>query len=281
MLASGEGRLCYHAAAPRASPQSGPVRLALLHSGRCPTHTSRWRSPAPRARSATRWSSASPPVRCSAPTPPSTSSCSSSRPPCRRSRAWPWSSTTAPFRCSTRIVRTSDANEAFAGANWALLVGAVPRKAGMERKDLLTVNGGIFTGQGRAIAAERGGRCARPGGRQPMQHQLPDRRCQRAGDPERALVRDDHARREPGSQPAGPTRRRRRHRGPRPGGVGQPLEHAVPGLLPRHHRRPAGAGGDRRRGLAPGATSSAPYSSEARPSSPRAASRARPVPPTR
>jgi malate dehydrogenase len=50
------------------------------------------------------------------------------------------------------VVRTSDANQAFAGANWALLVGAVPRKAGMERKDLLTINGGIFTSQGQAIA---------------------------------------------------------------------------------------------------------------------------------
>ena len=56
------------------------------------------------------------------------------------------------FPLLKRIVRTSDANQAFAGANWALLVGAVPRKAGMERKDLLTINGGIFTGQGRAIA---------------------------------------------------------------------------------------------------------------------------------
>jgi malate dehydrogenase len=51
------------------------------------------------------------------------------------------------------IVRTADADEAFEGADWALLVGAVPRKAGMERKDLLTINGGIFTAQGRAIAA--------------------------------------------------------------------------------------------------------------------------------
>jgi malate dehydrogenase len=56
------------------------------------------------------------------------------------------------FPLLNSIVRTSDANKAFSGANWALLVGAVPRKAGMERKDLLTVNGGIFTGQGRAIA---------------------------------------------------------------------------------------------------------------------------------
>ena len=51
-----------------------------------------------------------------------------------------------------RMVRTSSADEAFAGVNWALLVGAVPRKAGMERKDLLTINGGIFSAQGRAIA---------------------------------------------------------------------------------------------------------------------------------
>jgi malate dehydrogenase len=56
------------------------------------------------------------------------------------------------FPLLRRIVRTSDAGEAFAGANWALLVGAVPRKEGMERKDLLNVNGGIFTAQGRAIA---------------------------------------------------------------------------------------------------------------------------------
>ena len=50
------------------------------------------------------------------------------------------------------IVCTADADEAFDGANWALLVGAVPRREGMERKDLLSINGGIFTGQGEAIA---------------------------------------------------------------------------------------------------------------------------------
>ena len=57
------------------------------------------------------------------------------------------------FPLLERIVCTADTDEAFGGANWALLVGAVPRKAGMERKDLLTINGGIFTTQGRAIAA--------------------------------------------------------------------------------------------------------------------------------
>jgi len=49
------------------------------------------------------------------------------------------------------IVPTSNLNEGFAGVNWALLVGSVPRKAGMERKDLLGINGKIFVGQGQAI----------------------------------------------------------------------------------------------------------------------------------
>jgi malate dehydrogenase len=50
------------------------------------------------------------------------------------------------------LVPTADLNEGFKNVNWALLVGAVPRKAGMERKDLLGINGKIFTGQGNAIA---------------------------------------------------------------------------------------------------------------------------------
>jgi len=50
------------------------------------------------------------------------------------------------------IEMTSDLNHAFTNTNWALLVGSVPRKAGMERGDLLTINGGIFKPQGRAIA---------------------------------------------------------------------------------------------------------------------------------
>ncbi len=48
-------------------------------------------------------------------------------------------------------VATADPKEAFDGTSWALLVGSVPRKAGMERRDLLTVNGGIFKPQGQAI----------------------------------------------------------------------------------------------------------------------------------
>ena len=49
-------------------------------------------------------------------------------------------------------METSDANEAFNGADYALLVGSMPRKAGMERSDLLEANGGIFTGQGKALS---------------------------------------------------------------------------------------------------------------------------------
>lgn len=51
------------------------------------------------------------------------------------------------------IVATASLEEGFKGVNWALLVGSVPRKAGMERKDLLGINGKIFIGQGKAIAA--------------------------------------------------------------------------------------------------------------------------------
>jgi malate dehydrogenase len=51
------------------------------------------------------------------------------------------------------IVATASLDEGFKGVNWALLVGSVPRKAGMERKDLLGINGKIFVGQGKAIAA--------------------------------------------------------------------------------------------------------------------------------
>ncbi len=55
------------------------------------------------------------------------------------------------FPLLKNIVCTSDINTAFKDTNWALLVGAVPRKDGMERADLLKVNGGIFGPMGKAI----------------------------------------------------------------------------------------------------------------------------------
>jgi malate dehydrogenase len=54
-------------------------------------------------------------------------------------------------------VLTSKPEKAFDGASWVLLVGALPRKAGMERSDLLNVNAGIFGPQGKAIAASAAG----------------------------------------------------------------------------------------------------------------------------
>ena len=56
------------------------------------------------------------------------------------------------FPLLKKIVCTSDVNQAMDRVNWALLVGSVPRKQGMERSDLLKINGGIFTKQGLAIS---------------------------------------------------------------------------------------------------------------------------------
>jgi len=55
------------------------------------------------------------------------------------------------FPLLNNVVCTSDLDEGMRGANWVILVGAVPRKAGMERADLLEINGKIFTAQGKAI----------------------------------------------------------------------------------------------------------------------------------
>ena len=54
------------------------------------------------------------------------------------------------------VVTTSDPRQAFDGADWALMVGAMPRKEGMERRDLLSANAGIFSEQGKAINAVAG-----------------------------------------------------------------------------------------------------------------------------
>lgn len=56
------------------------------------------------------------------------------------------------FPLLNEVVGTADLDVGFKDANWCLLVGSVPRKAGMERADLLGINGKIFTGQGQAIA---------------------------------------------------------------------------------------------------------------------------------
>jgi malate dehydrogenase len=57
------------------------------------------------------------------------------------------------FQTLADVIVTDDPNKGFAGVNWALLVGAAPRGPGMERKDLLGLNGKIFVSQGKALAA--------------------------------------------------------------------------------------------------------------------------------
>ncbi len=74
------------------------------------------------------------------------------------------------------LVLTGDPREAFADADWAILVGSKPRGPGMERADLLKDNGKIFVEQGNRHRRGRlrGGAGRR--GRQPVQHQRDDRR---------------------------------------------------------------------------------------------------------
>ena len=130
------------------------------------------------------------------------------------------------------IVCTSDTDEAFAGANWALLVGAVPRKEGMERKDLLQHQRRDLHRPGRGDRPQRRRRLPGAGRRQPVQHERADR-LDRGCPPRHAarpVVRDDHARREPRPLAARPKAGVPRRRGPRPGDLGQPLVDPVPRL---------------------------------------------------
>ncbi|MCR4336631.1 MAG: malate dehydrogenase [Candidatus Omnitrophica bacterium] len=57
------------------------------------------------------------------------------------------------------ITATSDPRQAFDGVDWALLIGSVPRKEGMERSDLLKINGGIFIDQGKALDEKAQSHC--------------------------------------------------------------------------------------------------------------------------
>lgn len=55
------------------------------------------------------------------------------------------------FPLLKKVTTTSDVNVAMKDVNWAILIGSMPRKEGMERSELLSINGKIFTTQGRAI----------------------------------------------------------------------------------------------------------------------------------
>ena len=130
------------------------------------------------------------------------------RPP----RARRWSSTTARSRCSPASTSPTTPTAAFDGVNVALLVGARPRTAGMERGDLLEANGGIFKPQGEAINAGAAddvrvlvvGNPANTNALIASSH-APDV-------PGGPVHRDDPARPQPRAQPAG--EEDRRHRSP-------------------------------------------------------------------
>ena len=165
-----------------------------------------------------------------------------------------------------------------------------PSQGGHGARDLLSVNGGIFKPQGRAIAENAASRRAGPRRRQPLQHELPHRPLGRPRGARRPLVRHDPARREPGqdasspakagappwptspTSPSGATTRPRSSPTSRtPASTGKPaaevidrrgvaagrLHHDGAEARRRHHRRPrrssaasAAARGDRLRGRA-------------------------------
>ena len=136
-------------------------------------------------------------------------------------------------RCSTASSPPATCKTAFDGTSWALLVGSIPRKAGMERGDLLNVNGGIFSPQGQAI----------------NDHAASDVRVLVVGNPcntncliarsnapdvpaDRwfAMTRLDENRAKSQLAQEGRRAGARRHQ---PRDLGQPLGHAVPRLRPR------------------------------------------------
>ena len=143
------------------------------------------------------------------------------------------------------IEATADLKTAFDGTSWALLVGSIPRKAGMERGDLLSVNGGIFKPQGQAI----------------NDHAASDVRVLVVGNPcnTNCLIARSNAPDVPADRWFAMTRldeNRAKTQLAKKAGVqnrqvtnvahlGQPLGHAVPRLRARPHRRHPGARGDR------------------------------------
>ena len=184
------------------------------------------------------------------------------------------------FPLLTDIVCTDDADVAFGDVDVALLVGAMPRKAGMERSDLLSANGGIFKPQGEALSRTREARRQDPRRRQPGQHQRPDRDVERRRPRPRSVHGDDTARPQPGDHAARPEARRARHRRQEDDDLGQPLDDAVPRPVPLRGRRAATPTRPSATTSGSTARSSRPSPSAARPSSRRAERRRRRRPPT-
>ena len=135
------------------------------------------------------------------------------------------------------VVRTDDPEVAFGDVDYALLVGAMPRKAGMERSDLLSANGGIFRPQGKALndGAKRDVKVLVVGN--PANTNALIAQSQRARPRPQALHRHDPPRPQPGRVAAGGQARRAGHRRHPHGHLGQPLDDAVPQPVPLPGRR--------------------------------------------
>ena len=141
------------------------------------------------------------------------------------------------FPLLSEIVCTDDADVAFGDADVALLVGAMPRKAGMERSDLLSANGGIFKPQGEALSRQCEARRQGARRRQSRQHQRAHRPAQRRRPRPGTLHGDDPPRPQPGDQPDRGQARRAGDRRQEDDDLGQPLDHAVPRPVPLRSRR--------------------------------------------
>lgn len=100
------------------------------------------------------------------------------------------------FPLLQQVVCTDSGDVAFGDADVALLVGAMPRKDGMERADLLSANGGIFKPQGAAISANAKEHQS-SGGWKPCQHQLAYCNAQRTQHRPASVHRNDAPRPQP------------------------------------------------------------------------------------
>ena len=150
------------------------------------------------------------------------------------------------------ITPTADLDEGFRDVNWALLVGSIPRKAGMERGDLLGINGKIFIGQGKAIE----------------KNAASDVRVLVVGNPcnTNCLIAMNNAKSIPHDRWFAMTRLdenrakaqlaqkagRRHHRGHEHDHLGQPFRHPVSRFLQRQDQRQTGQRSHRRREVAEG-----------------------------
>ncbi len=142
------------------------------------------------------------------------------------------------FPLLTEVVCTDDADLAFGDADVALLVGAMPRKDGMDRADLLSANGGIFKPQGQALSRSAQEGRQDPRGRQPRQHQRLIAMNNAADLAAGTLHGDDPPRSQPGHRRSSPTKLGAAvNDGDEDDHLGQSLQHAVSRPVPLRGQR--------------------------------------------